>query len=403
MRFRFLTFFRGVSMARILLATTEFVPITGGVATYTRELAAAASAIGHEPLVLAPDYRGARGLAEYQDRDLPFEVVRFRANETSYTTYPAYFLQCLRWAILRDWDVVHAVDLPFIEILSALRFISKTKLYSTLHGSDILRSKVTLKGRLLSPLKIFGKSERIFTNSAFTRDLLLKNYSWIEPRRVRVTHLGVNEFWLGRTTRPSAAREPDIRQQYGLDPDRNILITVARLSPRKGQDIVVQALSLLPEEVRATIQYVCVGRSTALDPTYADTLRALANESAVPVHVLGEISDPDVRALYGESHVACMPGRPHEKSVEGFGLAYLEAGACGVPAVASRMGGIPEAVLDGKTGLLVEPENVAELAEAIASLFRDDDLRKRLAQAAQKWAQENTWRRCAELTYAEVQ
>jgi phosphatidylinositol alpha-1,6-mannosyltransferase len=83
---------------------------------------------------------------------------------------------------------------------------------------------------------------------------------------------------------------------------------------------------------------------------------------------------------------------PHGHSVEGFGLVYLEAGAHGLPIVAHAIGGVPEAVVDGETGLLVRPGYTAELTQAFARLLADPALRRRLGEAGRARALGRTWR-----------
>jgi glycosyltransferase involved in cell wall biosynthesis len=94
-----------------------------------------------------------------------------------------------------------------------------------------------------------------------------------------------------------------------------------------------------------------------------------------------------------------MPNEPHPDRVEGFGQAFLEAGAQRVPSVASRIGGIPEAVIDGVTGLLVDALDAAGLADAIARLLADPALAARLGAAAELRARQMSFDRCMRLTY----
>ena len=113
----------------------------------------------------------------------------------------------------------------------------------------------------------------------------------------------------------------------------------------------------------------------------------------------GALPDEDVRALYRAARVFCMPNEPHPDRVEGFGQAFLEAGAQRVPSVASRLGGIPEAVIHGVTGLLVDPMDVAGLADALARLLADPALASRLGAAAELRARRMSFDRCMRLTY----
>ncbi len=94
-----------------------------------------------------------------------------------------------------------------------------------------------------------------------------------------------------------------------------------------------------------------------------------------------------------------MPNEAHPDRVEGFGQAFLEAGAQGTPSVAARLGGIPEAVLDGATGLLTPPGDSAALARALEMILRRPDLRQRLGEGARAQARRMNFARCMRLTY----
>jgi glycosyltransferase involved in cell wall biosynthesis len=96
-----------------------------------------------------------------------------------------------------------------------------------------------------------------------------------------------------------------------------------------------------------------------------------------------------------------MPGVPVKGSVEGFGLAYLEAAAQGVPSIATRLGGAAEAVAHERSGLVVAPGDGEALSRALSSLLDDPELHARMKAGALAHAQEHSWRRVAELTYAQ--
>ena len=101
--------------------------------------------------------------------------------------------------------------------------------------------------------------------------------------------------------------------------------------------------------------------------------RAFAAEMGVTDHVLFEGSVPfsQLPSTYNLCDVFVTPSRSAPPSVEGFGIVFLEANACGKPVIGARSGGIPDAIVDGETGLLVEPDDEPGLAEALISLLSD--------------------------------
>jgi glycosyltransferase involved in cell wall biosynthesis len=113
------------------------------------------------------------------------------------------------------------------------------------------------------------------------------------------------------------------------------------------------------------------------------------------VELVGEVSGPRLQEFFQQASIFVLTPQQDGLNFEGFGLVYLEAGAFGLPVVATRSGGVAEAVLDGKTGFLVDPEDVNGIALAIAHLLSDPDLARRMGQANREWAETLTWERNA--------
>ena len=116
----------------------------------------------------------------------------------------------------------------------------------------------------------------------------------------------------------------------------------------------------------------------------------------------GEADDAALQRHYAEADVFALTSELQSKSVEGFGLVYLEASASGLPILGHRTGGVEDAVQDGVTGLLVEPGDQAGLDSALATLVEDAALRERLGANGRKWARKFSWDRCAEAVYGDL-
>ena len=129
----------------------------------------------------------------------------------------------------------------------------------------------------------------------------------------------------------------------------------------------------------------------------------LARELGVSARVVftGDLPRPDVVALFKAAQVFAMISRVEESSVEGFGIAFLEAGALGLAVVGGRSGGIPDAVADGETGLLVDPADPEAVAEATTRILLDRGLAGRLGAAGRKRARDEfTWKRVVDAIVA---
>lgn len=171
------------------------------------------------------------------------------------------------------------------------------------------------------------------------------------------------------------------------------ILTVARLADRyKGFDVMLRALPL----VRARIpraRWVVVG-----DGPLRSELERTAQAWALGDGVLfcGRVSDGELEGWFARSHVFAMPSRvPADGGGEGYGLVYLEAGARGLPCVAGNAGAVAEAVINGETGLLVDPTDHVELAGALVELLADVDRADALGAAGRERARMLSWDRMA--------
>jgi phosphatidylinositol alpha-1,6-mannosyltransferase len=170
--------------------------------------------------------------------------------------------------------------------------------------------------------------------------------------------------------------------------DTSVVLTVSRLVPRKGIDTVLRAL---PEVLDAvpSLTYLVVGTG----PDRERLERLATNLGIRPhVHFTGHVPFDDLPRYYNAADVFAMPSREASPDVEGFGLVFLEAGACGIPVIGARTGGIPDAIQDGETGLLVPPSSPEALANALTRLLSSPDLAHRLGEQGRRHVvQEANW------------
>lgn len=372
----------------ILMLTSEFAPATGGIGTYAREIATAAVNLGAKMTVLAPDYSQS-SLPE--DESLPFHLQRFRGGLHSMRDLPSKILLAFSRVKLDDYDIVHAADWPFFIPLALSRRRTGARLLVTVHGSEINETQTSLKRLAIRTTGVFGPRTEVAANSRYTRDLFRSRFA-IEPARIHAIPLGVSDFWFG----PRANRNA-IRKAYDISADKIVMVTVARLTRRKGFHVTLAALSSLPDELRKKIVWLVIGPNGESD--YVEKLRGIIDTSDCNVHLLGSLPNEAIRDIYGASDFFCLTGVPDPSGkVEGFGLVYLEAGAAGLPSVASAIGGVPDAVVADETGFLVDPAPEA-IAHAIAEIVEDSDTRSILAAGASAHARTLSWERCAAETY----
>ena len=219
-------------------------------------------------------------------------------------------------------------------------------------------------------------ADLVLACSRFSRRLAIERGA--REGQTRVLHPAVDtEAFSPQPDRSTA------RNRLGLD-GKKVLLTVAHLIPRKGHALVIQALPAIHAQYPDAI-YLIVGRGA-----HESHLRSLAQEMGVvdSVRFCGYVSNNELPDYYRAADVHVMPSLD-DGDVEGFGISFIEAAACGTPSIGSRSGGIPDAISDGLTGYLVEPNDVAGLADRIVCLLRDERLCRTMGDSARDSAVAN--------------
>lgn len=200
------------------------------------------------------------------------------------------------------------------------------------------------------------RADIVLANSAFTRECVLER--GVRPNRIRVLYPGVDpRFFAGARDAPDADRASR----------RRTILSVSRLDEHyKGHDMMLRALPLVRAKC-PDVRYVIVGAGVLLE--YLKNL-ARSLDVADAVDFVGEVSDEALPDLYRQCDVFVQLSREDRTGgVEGFGIVCLEAAAAGKPVIAGASGGLPCAVRHGETGLLVDPEDLAAVTDAVVSVL----------------------------------
>jgi glycosyltransferase involved in cell wall biosynthesis len=191
------------------------------------------------------------------------------------------------------------------------------------------------------------------------------------PEKIYVIHNGVRT---ARTEPPNSQARPEARRAVGVPDDAHVVLVAARLAPNKRHDRALESFALLQSRVPNAYLVLAGEASPGDEPVVADldarTLRLGLQER---VRRLGFWRD--MAGLYAAADVVLLPSEN-----EPLGLAVLEAMAVGVPVVGARSGGIPEMIIPGVSGLLVEPSDVGGFAAALHQVLADDEFRGRLVE-----------------------
>ena len=165
------------------------------------------------------------------------------------------------------------------------------------------------------------------------------------------------------------------------------------------RDPLFHSLQGLAPSPDGKLLYLSVGQAD--DPAYAVRVDEAIASAGFEARRVSNISNDDLRQIYGNADAFCLVGQNvDDGTVEGFGLAYLEAGSQGLPCIASPVQAVAELILDGENGLLVPPTDVGAIAGAVRRLMDDNALRSRLAATSRTRAASFSWARCAANSYS---
>ncbi|GAA1703804.1 glycosyltransferase family 4 protein [Fodinicola feengrottensis] len=346
-----------------LLVTNDFPPQVGGIQTFVHALAR------RQPpgslVVLAPRQDGDRDF----DAAQPFPVIRRRS-----VALPTAALTRDVIAVAGRYEcdtVWFGAALPLALMAPKLRAAGITWIVAQTHGHEAAWSPVA------RPLlkRIAAACDAVTFLGDFTFGAL--ETAMAGSRLVRLPP-GVDP----EVFQPSVSGK-SVRELYGLG-DRPVIVCVSRLVRRKGQDVLIKALPLIRREVPDVALLLVSGGADER------RLRRLADRD---VFFAGAVEDAALPEYFAAGDVFAMPCRTRlgGLNVEGLGIVYLEASACGLPVVAGRSGGAPEAVQDGITGYVVDGRSVASVAEKVTALLTDRTLAADLGAAGRAWV-EAEWR-----------
>ena len=377
---------------KTVLFTHEYAPFRGGAATYVQEIAAAASAQNYPVEVWAADYRG-RALpdATLASAAEKFHVERF---PSSGRLTPAG-LAGLVWGLwklrkqpgrLRESRVVllsAGAQMAWM-LLWVIGVLPARGVTCFFHGSELLRFSRQAAWRRLAE-QFFARVDGFAVASHYVEKLARE--SGLLPAQARIC--------LAPCACPAPlmdGAEAAIKAAGSAPDDPWRVLTVARLHPRKGQVELAESMALLPPGVRERVVYQMVGTGTA---DYRRRIEAACRAGGIRHEFLGGVPGERLGALYAGCTLYAQASRTLPRSVEGFGISFLEASLHGKAVAAYVTGGVAEAVLDGETGLLVPEGDSAGLASAIQRLLVDSSLRERLGAGGRRHAAGFDWKRSA--------
>ena len=365
---------------KVLLYTHEFPPFQGGIATSAKRIADIVSS-EHELMVCCPSY-------SIKNHDEPIKYLIKRINflgGKNFKKIPLlqYFLglQNLKEAIT-DFEPDKIIYIgEEAEIVGGLLNNNEIDQIVRIAGSgieSILNSKNLFKIIFKHLLKkLYKNSKFIVAVSKNTERLMNEQTNYFRKEKIRLIYNGIDDQFINRN------KNYDIRDTLNIKKDEFVLLTVARLLPRKGQDSVIKALSKI---TNTNIKYICVGEGKFLN-NYKKLAVSLKIENKVIF--VGGINREIIHKYYDCADIFILCNRTWNSKIEGLPNVVIESMARSIPVIGSKDSGTEELILDGINGLLVDPYDIDDICKKIIEVHKNRDKLDRMGKSAKIFIEEN--------------
>ena len=363
---------------KILMTMPSFLPHRGGSEIMAYELAKRLVELGHEVVIHTIQKKGTKKYVKIDGIEIyRFKDIRLfpKLSKITLGKIPAIFSFSAIPSLFKLVKKIrpHIIHSHFIADTGLAAIIVgnllKTPVITSLLGKDIFDpiDPVSTKWHDIL-VRLMEKSSRVI---ACSKDQKLRAQAMGVSSNIKIIPHGVN------THRFTPKIKENLKKK--LDIDGPLVLSVQRLHPRKGLNYLIDAIPIVLKEIPSA-QFVIVGKGP--EKAKLETkIRDLEIEKSTKL--VGFVSDPELPTYYANCDLFVL-----HSLYEAFGIVLLEAMACGKPVISSMVGGIPEVVLHGKTGILVPPRNTQELATNIIKLLSANKLAKEMGQYGRKLAED---------------
>lgn len=344
-------------MQKIILLSFDYPPNNGGISRLCAQI-----------------------VAGFQDRKIDYHVVTNVAGATSDPNvtritgrrYVQEF-KILRW-IKRNTSKSDIIICDTWHPAGTIAILSGRKFFVLAHGAEFLPGKTLLRSKVIPPIrrKVLSKAQAIIANSHYTTDLVNSLKRGLNAIAIPLA-IDANQFV------PTTEKSTD---------DVLRLCSIARLEKFKGHDFVIETIASMTKEEQAHIRLEIAGKGP-----YKAALEKLVKERGLEAQVkfLGYLPEEEMCDFYSRNDlfILCTREEKDNCNVEGFGLVFVEAQACGTAVIGTKAGGIPDAINPQKGGWLIEQDNKEELLELLRhGIHNIDEIRKEGSRARQRVMEE---------------
>ncbi|MFD1064154.1 glycosyltransferase family 4 protein [Winogradskyella litorisediminis] len=354
-----------VSKKHIVLLTSEFPPLPGGIGNHAYNLAEHLVIEGYKVTVIA-DQRG-NGFEDFEfDKGLKCNLKRVAKTSPRFLMYLKRIRLCFK--LLKSADVFICSGKFPLWVGAFLEPFHSAERIAIIHGTEVNFSDLRLRKSINWSLKRFDK---VVAVSNYTKSLV----AYLDLKNIRVIPNGY-------TIKPLSLDKKTIFELVG-EPS---LLTVGNVTKRKGQANVIRHLPKL-KALYPGVHYHCIGLETE-----RQQCEDLATSLGVLNHISfwGHVSESELVAVYKSAQIFTMLSQTTASGdVEGFGIALIEANHFGLPTIGAKDCGIEDAISHGKSGLLIDGTNSEEFVDAVNSILND---RIKYSENAKRWAKVHDWK-----------
>lgn len=359
-------------MKKTLILTLEYPPQIGGIATYIDQFAG--SLDKDDVVVMAPPMKD----DTKWDNERPFNILRKKFYFPKFI-WPRWFrlyFTVKKFVKQYQVDVIHvhhALPVGYIARKMKKKFGIPYIIFS--HGTDV--AAVAAQKRKRKRMVDVGlDADLILTNSNNLKERLLKAFPEFQDK-TKVLYPCPEQMFL---TPPPQSDIDALTHQYALE-GKKVLLTVSRLEEGKGLPHLVRLMPTILERVPSLVWFI-VGDGSKRESLLEDIRKHNLQNI---VRFIGEVEHKELKKYYHIADIFVLLTHPDNGFEEGLGLVFLEAATAGLPIVAGLSGGVPEAVLHEKTGLVIDvKQNPEEIIEAIVKMINEPEYAKHLGTAGQE-------------------
>ena len=351
-------------MTKICLVSLS--PFVGGAEVAMERLALGLKRLGHKVVCAL----GSKNEVGERFSMTGINWIYFPMPFTSKWNLPYYLYALLRFRFFlkkERFDIIHANDLPSFQFVS-----HAAKPFGI---PRVCHHRYIFDGEAIKWLLKFGVEYHIFVSKALRKDLE-NAYPPLASHPGKVVYDGLLMPKL-----PDKNTFHQIRKSLKLPEEKVVVLFAGQIIPRKGVQDLIRAWHTLPEKTKEKAYLIIIGDDLAGKGNYHRKMKNLAKKLRVKVDFRG--FQKNVDQWLDAADIVTVPSH-----IEPLGNATLEAMAHGKPVIGTAVGGIPEMIVDGETGLLVPPQDPEALAKALVSLIEDVSLAKQMGEAARKRCEE---------------